>query len=196
MGRSMDTKTPQLKAEQRKYICKLLAYLTKRERAEKSSVICQKLLELPELQSAQILLSYMPLSNEVNVSTLNHALRSQGKHVCFPVTFEKGLMSAFEPKSDRDFEVKRYGIQEPVKERAILIPPEKIDAVIVPCVAFDEKLRRLGHGAGYYDRFLPRCKNAVKIAAAFEMQRLEEVICGKFDIPMDLAVTEKWVYRT
>ena len=55
--------------------------------------------------------------------------------------------------------------------------------------------RRLGHGAGYYDRFLPLCKKAVKIAAAFALQQLDEIICDSHDISMDLVVTEEKIFK-
>lgn len=165
------------------------------ERAEKSAALCRNLLSMPEFTAAHVIFSYMPLSDEADICAVNQALRSAGKHVCFPVTHGKGLMSAYEPESLNDFEAKRYGVREPVEERSRLISPDEIDVVIVPCLAFDCDMKRLGHGAGYYDRFLPKCVNAVKIAAAFEIQRLDDIVIDAYDVPMDAAATEKTIYR-
>ena len=66
--------------------------------------------------------------------------------------------------------------------------------MLAPCVAFDGDCRRLGHGAGYYDRYLPRVSAPV-IAAAFECQRLARVETDARDRSMDAVVTEKTVYR-
>ena len=104
-------------------------------------------------------------------------------------------MSAYEPDSPDDFAEKRYGILEPITGRSKPVSPGDIDAIILPCVAFDAKLRRLGHGAGYYDRFLPLCEKAVKIAAAFALQQLDEIICDSHDISMDLVVTEEKIFK-
>ena len=69
------------------------------------------------------------------------------------------------------------------------------DLVICPGTAFDESGSRLGMGAGYYDRFLPKCVNAVFVLAAFEAQRADEVPQEETDVPMDLIVTEETVRR-
>ena len=84
-----------------------------------------------------------------------------------------------------------YGIREPVKELALEVDPSRIDAVIVPCVVFDKRGGRCGHGAGYYDRFLTKVKpSAAKILIAFDAQESGEVPMEKTDIRMDFAVTE------
>lgn len=85
-----------------------------------------------------------------------------------------------------------FGIMEPVK--GFVARPEEIDLVICPCTGFDEKLNRLGMGGGYYDRFLPLCKNAKKIAVAFEAQKIERVRINEYDVPMDAIVTEDKIY--
>ena len=183
------------KAEQRKFVLDRRRSMTGAELSGKSSAICARLLALPQLQKAGLILSYMPTYDEADVGELNRRLAEAGKHVCYPVTAGGGLMSAYEPESPDAFAEKRYGILEPVIERSRRIEPADIDAIILPCVAFDYQLRRLGHGAGYYDRYLPLCKKAVKIAAAFSLQQLEEVICDSCDVPVDLVVTEEKIYK-
>ena len=86
-----------------------------------------------------------------------------------------------------------YGILEPTK--GFIARPEEIDLIICPCTGFDENLNRLGMGGGFYDRFLPQCKNAKKIAIAFEAQKIPRVRVNPHDIPMDAVVTEETIYR-
>ena len=86
-----------------------------------------------------------------------------------------------------------YGILEPTK--GFIARPEEIDLVICPCTGFDENMNRLGMGGGFYDRFLPLCKNAKKIAIAYEAQKIHRVRVNPHDIPMDAVVTEERVYR-
>jgi 5-formyltetrahydrofolate cyclo-ligase len=83
---------------------------------------------------------------------------------------------------------------EPDPERSEETAPEEIDLVICPGVAFDREKRRLGMGGGYYDRFLPLCRKAAVILAAFEEQRAEEVLAEPEDIAMDYVATDRKVY--
>ena len=103
-------------------------------------------------------------------------------------------MYAASPDKPDAWRTGKYGIAEPDPEHSSLISPEKLDAVIVPCVAFDAAHRRLGHGGGYYDRFLPLCTCAVKLAAAFELQRAAAVPIDSFDVAMDAVATELRIY--
>ena len=88
----------------------------------------------------------------------------------YPVCGEHFTLTAAVPGPD-GWEVGAYGIRTPALERAALIRPEALDLVLVPCTAFDAACRRVGMGKGYYDRYLPRCRNAVTLGVAFEAQR-------------------------
>ena len=55
-------------------------------------------------------------------------------------------------------------------------------------------IRRVGMGKGYYDRYLPRCQNAVTIGVAFDCQRVEHAASGTLDAVLDAFATEKGVY--
>ena len=67
--------------------------------------------------------------------------------------------------------------------------------MLVPCTAFDAACRRVGMGKGYYDRYLPRCRNAVALGVAFEAQRVPEAAADGRDRQLDGFVTERKVYR-
>lgn len=44
-------------------------------------------------------------------------------------------------------------------------------------------------GGGYYDRFLPLCKNAVIVAVAYEVQKAGTVPCDELDQPVEKVFT-------
>ena len=156
-----------------------------------SARICERLLALPQLQAAKTVLSYRALPDEADLSALHDALRARGVRLCFPVSLPGGVMEAREP---RGWVTGPYGIREPERAASLLVPPEALDLVLAPCVAFDEARNRLGHGAGYYDRYLPACAKATVIAAAFESQKLPAVVTDEHDRIMDAVVTEEKVY--
>ena len=51
--------------------------------------------------------------------------------------------------------INKFGIPEPDKKKKV-IP----NIILVPLVAFDKRLYRIGYGGGYYDRYI---KNKYKI---------------------------------
>jgi 5-formyltetrahydrofolate cyclo-ligase len=66
-----------------------------------------------------------------------------------------------------------------------------MDLAVVPGVAFDLERRRIGYGAGYYDRFLPRLRqDCLAVGVAYSLQLVENIQAGEHDIPMDAVITE------
>ncbi len=182
------------KAEERLLALAARRALTPAERRAASEAICRQLLALPELQRAGLILSYCATPDEADLAALHQALRERGVRLAFPLTGPDGTMEArlAEPEQLRPG---RFGILEPSSVRCPLVRPAALDLVLIPCVAFDGAFHRLGHGAGYYDRYLPLCHQAFRAAAAFEAQRLPRVSTGAHDLPMDAVVTEAGVFR-
>ena len=157
------------KREQRALALAARRRLSPEERAEKSAAICRILREL-------------------DLTGLHEVLARRGVAVALPLCVGKGVMEARLPRGP--LRPGPYGIREPDPAALGILPPEEIGAVLVPCVAFDARGNRLGHGAGYYDRFLPLCPRARLICVAFEVQRLELVETEAHDLRMHAAVTE------
>ena len=180
------------KREQRKRALDARRGMGAAERASASRAICARLLSLPEVQKAKCVLSYLALWDEAVLSALHDALLARGARLCFPVSLTNGALEAYEP---RGFVTGAYGILEPDRAASVPVPPEELELVLCPCVSFDGQGRRLGHGAGYYDRFLPRCRNARVLAVAFECQKLPGIETDAHDFPMDAVITEIAIYN-
>jgi len=185
--------------ERKKHIqrerCKTrLHELSAGERAEYSAAICEYLSVLPILREATTILSYMSTSDEVDLSVFHAWALALGKTLAFPVSYPGGRMEAYVPLNPEGWEQGRYGILSPIPERSRLVEPGELDAVILPCVGFDGQRRRLGHGGGYYDRYLPQCPQAVRVLVAFEVQRLERVETEATDQSVHTLVTEQGVF--
>ena len=162
-------------------------------RADCSLALCRSLAALEELQGAKTVLGYVPTKSECDLRPLYDALRERGVTLAFPVTDAAGNMEACVPAGD--LVPGRFGILEPDAAASRPVPPEELDAVLVPCIAFDGSLCRLGHGMGFYDRYLPRACRAAAILTAFEAQRIERVPRESHDLSFSVLVTERGVFR-
>ena len=89
----------------------------------------------------------------------------------------------------------RYGIPEPDVGADALLAGEDMALVVAPLVAFDAGCRRLGMGAGWYDRsFAFRHERTAPpwlVGAAFASQQVEEIAAESWDVPMDAICTER-----
>ena len=89
--------------------------------------------------------------------------------------------------------INKYGIPEP--DSKMLVYP---DILLIPLVAFDKRLNRLGYGGGYYDRFIERLvkkKKIVKIGLALSFQKINNVPINKYDQKLDYIVTNEYVLK-
>ena len=182
------------KKEQRKAALAARRALSAGERAVFSKRICSRIARTKAFRNAETILAYLATWDEADLSSLCEKAVKQGKEVAYPVSYKDGIMEAFVPDGPESLVKGLLGITAPDPERSELLKPEDIDLVLVPLVAFDEEKRRLGHGGGYYDRYLPKCSKADLIAVAFEAQKLEEIATDSYDVLMKTIVTEEKVY--
>ena len=180
------------KSQQRQIIRERVEMLTGSEKAAFSHRICQRLASQPELQGARVILSYLANEKEVNVDEFNQIMAQKGAVICYPVVRGEDMEAYYCPQER--YVLNGFGIREPERSASILMDREAVDLVIVPCVGFDAKMNRLGHGKGYYDRYLAGLM-VPKLAVAFEAQRLEQIETTDQDIRMNKVVTEDAVYR-
>ena len=189
-----------LKQSQRMICLRARAELTATERAEASRRISENLLIALERQNIKIgavVLSYAAFGDEADPSLCAEKLRQNGIRVAYPRILPGSQMEALVPDDETTMVPDSYGIPTPLPEQSEWVQPEDLATVLVPCVGFDKCGRRLGHGAGYYDRFLARCPDVPRILVAFSAQELPEVAVGPYDLPIHAIVTEEgiWVPR-
>lgn len=125
------------------------------ERLADSKAICRKLLQAPIWEETRSVLFFAPLSEEPDIWPVFLHLWRQGVTVALP-RFDPGSKSyaphlVRDPRSD--LVVGHFGVREP-SPVCPGHPINLLDVVLVPGVAFDLRGRRLGRGAGYYDRLL------------------------------------------
>lgn len=148
---------------------------------------------LSEYQKASCIFCYISIGKEVDTrSIIRHAWKS-GKRVVVPKCTGKGVMELFEIRSYQDLTPGAYHIPEP-GAHCLPVKSSEIDFAIIPCLSCDRTKKRLGHGGGYYDRYLA---DATFTTAALcrEQLLLDHVCCEPHDIPVDMVITEAKIYR-
>ena len=161
-------------------------------RAAASTAIAQRVAALPKFVAARAVLLTLAFRSEWNTRPLVHAALAAAKTVVVPrvdrQTRMLDLHSIDDP--DRDVVPGHLDILEPLPS-CPQVPPEAIEFVLVPGVAFDVDGRRLGYGGGYYDRLLPLlAPGAPRVAGAFDIQIVERVPAAPHDVRVDAIVTE------
>lgn len=186
----------EIKKNQRSNGIAARAALLPEQRALFSSRIVRRLLQSRAYLSSGTILIYRAMKSEVNLDGLGREASRAGRRVAYPRCVDGSTMVALWPASEDEWEQNALGIWEPSLKTSVLIEPDAIDLIVCPCVAFDAACNRLGMGAGYYDRYLPRCHNVAIVAAAFEAQKIDAVCVDRWDRKMQAVFTEASEYSS
>ena len=149
-----------------------------------SGAICDALSGLQEFKSAHSVFVYLGTETEPATDEIVGLALMLERTVAVPRVRGKE-MDAVVISPFTNFKTNKWKILEPVGGHTI----DDIDVAVIPLVAFDG-LKRVGHGGGYYDRFLST-HNCLKIGIAFDCQCVSDLQVEDFDIPLDVLVTEK-----
>ncbi|MCB2311776.1 5-formyltetrahydrofolate cyclo-ligase [Clostridium tagluense] len=159
-----------------------------------SHIIMDTIIKLPEFLNCKNIMLYLSFNNEVDTYALAKWCLDNGKKVIVPYCIkETREIIPFEINNlTKDLTKSSFGIMEPKHDILKKANTCDIDLIIVPGVVFDKHCNRIGFGAGYYDRFLPkRVKNTPTIGIAFDYQVISKIPTGTYDVPLDFIITEK-----
>ncbi|WP_415320583.1 5-formyltetrahydrofolate cyclo-ligase [Candidatus Pelagibacter sp. Uisw_092] len=111
--------------------------------------------------------------------------------ISLPIIKKNFQMDFYNWKFSDPLKINNYGIPEPEIKK--LVYP---DILLIPLLAFDKNLNRLGYGGGYYDRFIARLSNKkkiIKIGLAFSVQEIKKIPINKYDQKLDYIVTSEYI---
>ena len=136
-------------------------------------------------QDAKTIFIYNSLGDEVQ--TIDFIEKWKGeKNFYLPVVVKDDIVFRAH-NSATEFRKSAFNISEPIGED--FTDYKKIDLIIIPGVAFDRRMNRLGRGKGYYDRFLSKT-SATKMGICFDFQLFDEIPAEATDIKMDYIISE------
>lgn len=185
-----DKKTEKRKL--RKEIKEKVGTLTKAYCIEAGDRIQERIIFSEEFKKAKTIFLYLHMEREPATDTLLTEALNAGKKVYVPKCYPGGRMDAVRIRDTEALIPAAYGILEPERIDETALPTE-IDLAIIPCVTANAEGMRLGHGAGYYDRFL-EAGSMVKMCLCFEKIMTDQIPVTVLDQPMDFVVTEKKTY--
>ncbi len=179
------------KQEVRRQMLARRRLVTAEEQRTASAKICERLQKRLAGYPDGAVLSYLAYGREVDLTPLHEWLWQSGRRLAVPRTYDLApgeMRAALFRKGDELTKV-ALGVYEPLASPEV--DPLEIGVVLAPGVAFDANLNRLGHGKGYYDRFLPQLSAGARvIGIAYQWQVLPALPVARFDRPMDELVTD------
>ena len=141
----------------------------------------------------KIIGGYYPVNFEIDDLVLLRKFEKNKFIISLPVIKKNFQMDFYKWSFSDPLKVNKYGIPEPAIKN-IVYP----DILLIPLVAFDEKLNRLGYGGGYYDRLIDKLskkKKILKIGLALSIQKINRVPINPYDQKLDYIVTNKYITR-
>ena len=189
------------KRELRASVRQRLEAVTAEEAARSGAEIGEKILSSALWKNARSVFLYVSMGKEPDTRRLIGSALSEGKAVYVPkcLRAEDGTpaMLAVRIRSLADLVPGLFSIPEPAFDPAN--PPETaepcaIDLALVPCVTVTRKGERLGHGGGYYDRFLGSGAKPVTLCLCFEALLSDSVPTAPHDVPADYLATEEGIF--
>ena len=136
---------------------------------------------------------YYPVNFEIDDLVLLKKFEKKNFNISLPVIKKNFQMDFYSWSFSEPLKINKYGIPEP-ESKNIVYP----DVLLIPLLAFDKNLNRLGYGGGYYDRLIERLskkKKIIKIGLAFSVQEIDKVPINMYDQKLDYIVTNKYIVK-
>jgi 5-formyltetrahydrofolate cyclo-ligase len=159
-----------------------------------SKIVCGYIKSLEVYQKSSCPIFYWTCKNEVSLFELCKEKQGKNEKFGLPRCVDKdGNMEIFEANL-YEMSPDCNNILSPNPQNIIL--PQNIDCIFVPAVAFDIFGNRLGQGGGYYDRYLKKCENAVKIGICFSVQISQNPLPdSEHDERVSMIISEKGILK-
>ena len=136
---------------------------------------------------------YYPSNYEIDDLDILDLLEKKNFKVSLPIIKKDNQMNFYSWSRNDPLKINKFGIPEPLSSK-VFYP----DILLVPLVAYDSSLNRLGYGGGYYDRYIEKIekiKKVTKIGLAFSFQKISSIPINQYDKKLDFIVTEKEILK-
>lgn len=158
--------------------------------AARSARVVAVLEALDVVRAAREVALFWPIEgkNEVDLRALDASLRARGARVAYPAVDRATGVMTFRLAAPEDLDERGSGFREPAPDAPEAAP----DVVVCPALAIDARGFRLGYGAGFYDRALPRyAPPARTVGVAFGFQLVPDLPETADDVAVEHIVTDE-----
>jgi 5-formyltetrahydrofolate cyclo-ligase len=172
-------------------------YLAKRnqmneqERIDSSIKIASTLFAHPIFQKAKNIAFYVSKDSEVETILFIEEALKNNKRIYVP-RVEKDTMNFYRIRNLSELKEGAFHVFEPTTNYQASL--DKLDLIIVPLVAFNEKKYRIGYGKAFYDKYLKDYKGKT-VGLAFSSQKTDIEFQEETDISLDYIITENNIYK-
>ena len=143
-----------------------------------------------------IIAGYYPSNYEVDILNFLYKASKKKFRIALPVIKSSNKMSFKSWIFKEPLYINKFGILEPKNSKKKTIP----DLIMVPLVAFDSHLNRIGYGKGYYDRSLRKVskikKKVISLGIAYSFQKCSTIPVKKHDFELDYIFTEQGIINS
>ena len=166
------------KKQLRKLVKVRIKALSAAEKEKRATALLRAVWNHPLFASAQHVMLFWPLPDEINTIPLIEHAHAVGKHVFLPVVVGDDLV--VKPYNPTTMQPGAFGILEP---QGNPVSPALLDVIIVPGVAFDASCNRMGRGKGFYDRLLANI-SVPTIGVCYAEQYYLNIPTEQRDVPL------------
>ncbi|CAJ0905894.1 9141_t:CDS:2 [Entrophospora sp. SA101] len=197
MSKSIKSLKRALRTETRELLSKIPLDVIEQE----SLIVTRRLLSIKEYQNSKKVSIYLSTPNsEISTKAIIKDIFDKEK-ICYVPRCNGDYMEMVRLKSYQDYlslPLNRWNIPEPNLDEKL-----ELDLIIMPGLAFDIERNRLGHGKGYYDKFLANCQKLsienkknlpITIAIVLESQILKKIPTTNYDIKPDIVLTHNQIF--
>ncbi|MBT0460047.1 5-formyltetrahydrofolate cyclo-ligase [Morganella morganii] len=174
--------------------------LTPQQQNTAAQDLVQQIIHHPDIHRAGNIALFLSFDGEIDTRPLTEWLWSQGKQVFLPVLhpFSRHHLLFLAYRPDTPLIKNKFSISEPALDVTQVLPPQELDIMFIPLVAFDEKGERLGMGGGFYDRTLAgwQKKGFYPVGLAHDCQLVDELPAAQWDVPLPEVITpsRRWLW--
>ncbi|MBC7796712.1 MAG: 5-formyltetrahydrofolate cyclo-ligase [Pyrinomonadaceae bacterium] len=187
-----------IKSELRKIFLEKQKSLSQTTRTQMSESVVNQLFTNFDFNEKRFVNCFVTLekNNELETSAIFNKIWHDFPHITMTaprINFDSSILECVKVEDESQLVANKWEILEPNGER--IVEYQKLDVVIVPLMAFDNRGFRVGYGKGFYDKFLNKCrKDCAKIGLSLfpPVEKIRDV--RYFDVKLDFCITPSKIF--